>query len=245
LNVIRNIIKKNNIKFFCDTPLLKWRADTLLTKEPETILWINNYASKSSVFYDVGSNIGVYSLYAASINPSLNIFSFEPYRKNYSMLVKNIQLNNYNNLHAFNIAISDKNQLQTFRIGDERVGGSNFFNIKLKKKNLRSQKTISFSLDFLIKKYRFPTPTFLKIDIDKNERKVINGMTNLLKNTSLKSILIELNSFSDIKFTKKFLKKFNFFPDDKYNNYLNHSDNRRRRNQNSSTNLVFKRGLNK
>ncbi len=244
MSVISNIIKRNNIKFFCDSPLLKWRANTLLTKEPETILWINNYASNSSVFYDLGSNIGVYSLYAASVNPNLNIFSFEPYIKNYSMLVKNIQINNYNNIHAFNIAISDRNQLQTFMIGDERVGGSNFFNIKLKKKNLRVQKTISFSLNFLIKKCGFPTPNFLKIDIDKNERQVIKGMSHLLQNASLKSILIELNSSSDIKFTKKFLKKFNFFPDDKYNNYLNHSDSRRRRNQNSSINLVFKKDLN-
>ena len=245
MKAISNIIKKNNINFFCDNPLLKWRANTILTKEPETILWINNYASNSSVFYDLGSNIGVYSLYAASVNANLNIFSFEPYIKNYSMLVKNIQINNYNNIHAFNIAISDKNELQTFIIGDERVGGANFFNTKLKKKNFRLQKTITFSLDFLIKKYGFPAPNFLKIDIDKNERKVVKGMSNLLQNSSLKSILIELNSSSDIKFIKKFFKKFNFFTDDKYNNCLNHSDNRRRKNKNSAVNLVFKKGLNK
>src|ERR671919_62441 len=40
------------------------RALSLLTKQPGTIQWIDAFVP-DSVFWDVGANIGVYSLYAA------------------------------------------------------------------------------------------------------------------------------------------------------------------------------------
>jgi hypothetical protein len=41
------------------------RAVSMFTKEPETIAWIDEYVKEGDVFYDVGANIGNYSLYAA------------------------------------------------------------------------------------------------------------------------------------------------------------------------------------
>ena len=34
-------------------------------KEPETNKWIDTFMKEDDVFYDVGANIGIYSLYAA------------------------------------------------------------------------------------------------------------------------------------------------------------------------------------
>ena len=42
---------------------LIWRADTVLTKELDTIGWIDEF-DEGSVFWDIGANVGVYSLYA-------------------------------------------------------------------------------------------------------------------------------------------------------------------------------------
>jgi hypothetical protein len=53
------------LQFYCPSETSLWRAETLLTKEPETIEWIETF-NEESVFWDVGANIGVYSLYAAA-----------------------------------------------------------------------------------------------------------------------------------------------------------------------------------
>ena len=45
----------------------RYRAKTFSTKEPETLDWIDSF-EKNSVFWDVGANIGLYSLYAAKKN---------------------------------------------------------------------------------------------------------------------------------------------------------------------------------
>jgi hypothetical protein len=74
-----------------------WRAETLLTKEPETIAWLNYYTSKGGTFYDVGANIGVYSLYAAIKNPQLSVYAFEPVKNNFISLLNNKKLNKTNN----------------------------------------------------------------------------------------------------------------------------------------------------
>ena len=52
------------IKFFVPNQLLNWRVDTFFTKEPETLEWIDNFEKKENLtFWDIGANIGLYSIY--------------------------------------------------------------------------------------------------------------------------------------------------------------------------------------
>ena len=74
--------------------MIKWRIDTLLTKEPETIEWINNFKdNKELVFWDIGANIGLYSIYAALRYKDIKIISFEPSTNNLRILSRNISIN--------------------------------------------------------------------------------------------------------------------------------------------------------
>ena len=58
-------ILKKNLIFFTPNDLTKWLVNTILTKEPETINWINNFKKKKIIFWDIGANLGLYSIYAA------------------------------------------------------------------------------------------------------------------------------------------------------------------------------------
>lgn len=60
------IEKDASLYFYCPTQTSRRRAKTLLTKEPGTIQWIETFG-KDSVFWDVGSNIGTFSLYATAV----------------------------------------------------------------------------------------------------------------------------------------------------------------------------------
>ena len=48
----------------CPGELTVFRATTFLSKEPETIEWIDTFR-QDDVFWDIGANVGLYSLYAA------------------------------------------------------------------------------------------------------------------------------------------------------------------------------------
>ena len=84
----------NNIKFFIPSPIISWRVDTFYSKEPETLEWINSFEKKNIVFWDIGANIGLYSIYNSLKNPSSTTISFEPSTSNLRTLSRNISLNN-------------------------------------------------------------------------------------------------------------------------------------------------------
>ena len=67
--------------------------DRILSKEPETINWIKNFP-KDSVFFDVGANIGIYTLYSAVMQQN-KVFAFEPHAASYKNLLDSINLNNF------------------------------------------------------------------------------------------------------------------------------------------------------
>ena len=76
---------------------------------------------KVNVFYDVGSNIGYYSLLAEMENPTIKVFAFEPASGPLFYLKKNVDINNFKNIKVEDIALSEKN------------GDITFFEIKNKK----------------------------------------------------------------------------------------------------------------
>ena len=61
----RNINYKNiKLAFYSPNRLNKFRIDTFSSKEPETLSWIEKF-NQSSIFWDIGANIGLYSIYSS------------------------------------------------------------------------------------------------------------------------------------------------------------------------------------
>jgi FkbM family methyltransferase len=197
--IITKSTKSGTIKFFCPGKQPIGRARSLLSKEPETIEWINTFAN-NDVFWDIGANIGLYSLYAG-LNPSLTILSFEPSPANYYLLSRNIEVNKMDNrISAYCMAFNDISGLNTFYMRNTELGGAlnsfaesvdclgNAFTASLK------QAMIGFSIDDFIKQFNPIFPNHIKIDVDGIEDKIINGAKSTLSNKKLKSLLVELDS---------------------------------------------------
>ena len=64
----KSYIKKKflnqEVNFFIPNQIIAWRVKTLFTQEPETIEWINNFDNNVNIFWEVGGNIGLYSIYS-------------------------------------------------------------------------------------------------------------------------------------------------------------------------------------
>tara|TARA_B110000503_G_scaffold86109_1_gene131122 strand:+ start:8589 stop:9434 length:846 start_codon:yes stop_codon:yes gene_type:complete len=237
--VVLDLIKKrfpdnakvNGLFFDTSNPLIFNRGKKLHTKEPDTINWIDEYINDGDVLYDIGANIGVYSLYAAKYK-NATTYSFEPESANYYYLNKNIYHNNLSNkIKAYNIALNDSNLLSVLNLSQFRPGaGDHNFNKELdanhKKFNSAfKQGMIGLSVDDFIYEWGGETPNHIKIDVDGNEHIVINGMTNILKDMKLKTIAIEvnLNLESDDELKNKLISYgFKLLTDERYinNEYL-------------------------
>ena len=119
--IVTRKINNQNFKFSITNEIELWRSNTILTKEPETIEWINNFKQKD-VLYDIGANIGVFSLFASK--KKIKVLAFEPAFHNFKKLKKNIKLNKVNNCKPHLIALSNKNYSEDFYFNSNETGTS-------------------------------------------------------------------------------------------------------------------------
>jgi FkbM family methyltransferase len=199
-------------------------------KEPEMIEWIERFP-ELSVFYDIGANVGAYSLVAAANNKK--VFAFEPAFQNFWRLNGNISLNHLDSaITSFPVALSTETKLGSFKYLETTVGSSKgFYNedakFHLNDKVEVEKKMLVFSLDDFISEFDLPKPEMLKIDVDGGEGDVIAGAKTTLSDASLKSILIEIDdSLNDAKGLVSLIEESGFTLEEKFrrtdtvNNYV-------------------------
>lgn len=183
--------KGETIRFRTPTARALWRAETLLTKEPVTIDWIDTFDSKD-VFWDVGANIGIYSLYAAKAKGVLTL-AFEPTAFNYAVLCDNIRLNHLEDrISAYCLALSDSSQIGTIVVADDEPGAA-VASIDDAGVGSLKQAVMVLSIDELIEHLAAPFPTHIKIDVDGIEGKILAGGRRALANPRLRSLLVEVD----------------------------------------------------
>ncbi len=213
--------KNYNIKFFVPSHLIKWRVDTFFDKEPETLNWIQNFKkNKKIIFWDIGSNIGLYSIYAAKVRNNTRVIAFEPSFLNLNTLGRNIYINKLQNkISIFQLPLGlISNKFEKMLETSIYEGGalSSFGlqkDFKGKKINsINSYSILGTSLDDAVKKKILKIPDYIKIDVDGIEHLILLGFKKNLKNKKIKSILIEVNENYNEQFRNitKILKNSGF-----------------------------------
>jgi FkbM family methyltransferase len=184
--------------FYTPNALALWRAKTFLTKEPDTIEWMNGF-DDNEVFWDIGANVGCYTLYAGAMR-SIKTMAFEPSPANFPLLVKNIELNQASDIvSAFPIALSNKTQIADLNMTTTDAAtahstfGENRNQFGQDFTPVYKHTMIGYSVDDFIKQFECDIPNHIKIDVDGIEDLIIEGAQKTLKNTAVKSVLIELN----------------------------------------------------
>jgi len=176
----------------------RWRVDSLFSKEPVTIDWIDSF-QEGDVLVDVGANVGMYSILAAKTR-GVRVYAFEPEAQNYALLNRNIQMNDLSGgVSAYCLAISDQPGFSELHLAALHAGGSchSFgeavdFNHQPMKPAF-SQGCVAATLDELVERGVIRAPQHIKIDVDGFENKVIAGAARTLQGGSVQSLLIEVN----------------------------------------------------
>lgn len=171
--------------------------------EPDTLSWLDTTLRPDSVLYDVGANIGYYSLYAAALRPGSRVIAFEPAPLNVSRLNHNIHLNHQGGaIMAFPIALSD--QTGVVRFGNSYLVSGGWSHRGIDDRKASSEDTfytgcIAYTLDEFLQSTPFlPFPTHLKIDVDGPELKVLRGALKTLSDRRLRHLLIEMREDPEV-----------------------------------------------
>lgn len=170
-------------------------------KEPWTVTWIESYIHPGEVLFDIGANVGAYSLVTAKATQGkASIFAFEPAFFNFASLCYNITLNDCQNcITPFQVALFSKTSLVNFNYSDLSPGSALHILGKTDESFdcVYEQPVLSYSLDEFIEKFNLPIPHHIKLDVDGVELDIIEGASKTLSNERLKSLMIELNEDRD------------------------------------------------
>jgi len=176
---------------------------------------------KDIVVFDVGANEGNWSLEVLAINPSANIFSFEPSPKTFSILSSN--LNKYDTAKSFNLGVGNTNgklSLYDYAQEDGSSHASLFKDVITKQHN--SEKAIEHIVDIVtidgfMQENDIPFIDFLKIDTEGYEMPCLIGAKESIENNKIKVIQFEFNTMN--VYSKVFFKDFFDLLSDKYSLY--------------------------
>lgn len=186
-------------RFYAPTKHAAWRYKTLFIKEPETIEWLRAL-QPTDVLWDVGANVGIYSVYAALVMGA-RVVAIEPGAANYWTLCKNIEMNGLDDkVTTLCMALGEEHKCADLFLHSSDSGGAqNALDRPLDdsghafKPQFR-QGMLSVPADVAIEQLGVVCPTAIKIDVDGFELPVLRGARRLFANPTLRRISLELNS---------------------------------------------------
>ena len=133
----------------------------------------NDSLQDDSVVWDVGANVGYYTLIAARGSPKRKVFAFEPLPSNIAIIRRHLTLNHLTNVSVIEAALSDRNGTAFFQESANNSMGRLQPDGKLK--------VTCVTIDGLIRDYQVPPPSVMKIDVEGAEFAALSGGINTLK----------------------------------------------------------------
>jgi len=170
-------------------------------KEPWTIEWLHSSLRPGEVLYDIGANVGVFSLVGARAARGVRVVAFEPGFANYARLCQNIQLNDCGHqVTALPWLLADREGMRTFTYRSIDPGQSRH-EMSLDETSAMppspdaiTQQMAAIALDTAVERFGLPVPHHIKLDVDGAEALVLIGAAATLRGTQLRSVLVEANA---------------------------------------------------
>lgn len=191
-------IEDNGMIFDASHPRLIFRATHFAQQEPDLLRWIEERYAPGEIFFDVGANIGYFSMYAA-LKRNVRVYAFEPESLTFASLNRNIFYNHLSEkIIALPLALSDNEAVSVLNLKSFVPGNAyNTFGAAI---DFRGQEfeaefrqgSLGMTLDYFITEFHAPEPHHVKIDVDGNEAQIIVGMARTLAARSLKTLCVEL-----------------------------------------------------
>jgi FkbM family methyltransferase len=166
--------------------------------EAAIINWAKGqFCDKSKTFIDGGAHMGVYSVLLS--DSFKEVHSFEAQKRTYFQLCGNVFLNEKENVRPYNVAITSPakaNQITTLSIVSKDGGGSTI--CQPHTTVLATEKVKTATID----SFHIENVGLIKLDIEGNELKALEGARNTIERSNKPPIIFEANNdawFTDQK----------------------------------------------
>ncbi len=185
----------HGIKMYFD-PTDPHLIDMIDKKDPEQKvkeIFLENISS-GDVVIDVGANIGDYTLIACKkVGDSGKVLAFEPLSETFSVLTRNLQLNEITHCQPFQKAVGEKlgvaNLYKTNASGtmghlDSSLSGQNL---------IKKNETEVVTIDNVLSSNHIENVSMMKVDVEGFEHEVLLGCLKSFKEKKIKKILCEVH----------------------------------------------------
>jgi FkbM family methyltransferase len=173
---------------------------------------------KGNVVLDLGANVGYYSLLAAQlVGKEGKVYSFEPEPNNFSVLLKNIELNSYDNIVPVQKAVSDTSGKITLFLHNRDTGAHTIYQPEPGEHHFAESVEVETVVldEFLDGKEKHVD--IVKVDVEGAEMAVLSGMKEMItKNKDLKMFIefhppgIKRRGDSSSEFARRLLEDYGF-----------------------------------
>lgn len=146
------------------------------TYEPNVQDAIMEDLHAGDVFYDIGANIGIFSLVAARrVGPSGRVHAFEPVKRNILALRHAIGRNQFNNIELSGVAVSSCSGVTRLNVA-RHIGGATLHGYGVPPDLSHQVPVTTIAIDDKIASCSWRPPTLVKIDVEGAELAVLQGM---------------------------------------------------------------------
>lgn len=183
-------IGDTSVEFSAPNRTAVQRNKLVYKTEREILADLMRELEEDDVFFDIGANNGIYTLFAAK-NCS-QVFAFEPYPPNISLLKNEIDRNDASNVDLWEIALSDSNGEMAFEQPEtEDIG---YGSASIVTENTAHPITVPTRTgDDLISSEGLPVPNMIKLDVEGSEPLVLDGLSETLSNPDCRLVYCEVH----------------------------------------------------
>jgi FkbM family methyltransferase len=176
------------------------RAVSTLERDVEDT--IIGHLHSGGVFYDVGANIGWYSMLAArAVGPDGRVLAFEPSVLNAAFIQQNAAVNHFANVSVICAALTDQEGWMSFLDKGNMQSrlDKDDFDAQAQRRARKDQKikgqrpVPATTLDSWLAQTGQPPPSLVKIDVEGGELGALRGMTQTLRQSG-PTLVIELHN---------------------------------------------------
>ena len=160
--------------------------------ERETTRQFRRLISPGMVVIDVGAHVGYYTLLAAKqVGPTGKVYAFEPEPVNHGLLLRNVELNGYDNVVVVKSAVSDDAGSTTLYLTGLDNGRHSVYQHNLPENG--SVEVPTTKIDDFLELQGWPSVDLIKIDVEGAELDVLAGMERLLRESKGIRLILEFN----------------------------------------------------
>jgi FkbM family methyltransferase len=155
------------------------------TYEPASLLAMKRLLPAGGVFFDVGANVGIYSLLASRwAGPIGRVFSFEPSEREFLSLRRHVELNGLSNVTPLRAAVADRDGTFELQVAAFPHAGLNTTASRFAYDGVEASHTERVEgvrLDSFAERLRLDRIDLVKMDVEGAEAAALAGATRVLR----------------------------------------------------------------